>query len=163
MASINPPVKREDKHNRSKLNKKKRLIQKAKELENKKSKKFLNHQLSHIKELTKEVIDHEKAIEKRNEEVKRKKRISKESIPQTVRRGGKVIENPFPIDVPLTSELHGSIRKIQVVGNPFRDRMHKMMQRNLVEVGARRKQKKRRIKLRDRDKNWKLEDEETEA
>ena len=163
MASINPPVKREDKHNRSKLNKKKRLIQKAKELENKKSKKFLNHQLSHIKELTKEVIDHEKAIEKRNEEVQRKKRISKESLPPTVRRGGKVIENPFPIDVPLTAELHGSIRKIQVVGNPFRDRMHKMMQRNLVEVGARRKQKKRRMKLRDRDKSWKLEDEESEA
>ena len=41
--------------------------------------------------------------------------------------------------------------------------MHKMMQRNLVEVGARRKQKKRRIKLRDRDKGWKIEDEESEA
>ena len=132
-------------------------------MENQKSKKYLNHQLSHIKELTKEVLEHERAIEKRNEEVHRKKRISKESVPPTVKRGGKVVENPFPIDVPVASELHGSIRKIQVVGNPFRDRMHKMMQRNLVEVGARRKQKKRRIKLRDRDKNWKLEDEETEA
>ena len=35
-----------------------------------------------------------------------------------------------------------------------------MMQRNLVEVGARRKQKKRRMKLRDRDKTWKLQPEE---
>ena len=49
---------------------------------------------------------------------------------------------------------------IQAIGNPFRERMHKMMQRNLVEVGARRKQKKRRMKLRDRDKTWKLQPEE---
>ena len=52
------------------------------------------------------------------------------------------------------------MRKIQAIGNPFRERMHKMMQRNLVEVGARRKQKKRRMKLRDRDKTWKLQPEE---
>ena len=57
-------------------------------------------------------MDHEKAIEKRNaketSQVQRKKRISvnKESLPPTVRRGGKVnckTHERFPIDVrPLT-------------------------------------------------------------
>ena len=158
--SINPPVKRENKHNRAKINKKKYLKLKAKELADKKNKKFLNHQLSHIKELTKEVVVNEKEVQKRREDIQRKKKISKESINPPVKRGGKTIENPFPIDVPLSDELHGSMRKIQAIGNPFRERMHKMMQRNLVEVGARRKQKKRRMKLRDRDKTWKLQPEE---
>ena len=77
----------------------------------------------------------------------------------------------------MPKKLHGSIRKIQVVGNPFRDRMHKMMQRNLVEVNGvghavsketsfcqlQEDPEIRKAKLRDRDKSWKLEDEESEA
>ena len=110
--------------------------------------------------MKKSVIENEKEIEKRRNDVRRKKNISKQATNLPVKRGGKHVQNPFPIDVALSDELHGSIRKIQVIGNPFRERMHKMMQRNLVEVGAKRKQKKRRIKMRDRDKNWKLPDEE---
>ena len=111
--------------------------------------------------MKKSVIANEKEIKRRREDVRRKKNISKQATNLPVKRGGKDVQNPFPIDVALSDELHGSIRKIQVIGNPFRERMHKMMQRNLVEVGAKRKQKKRRIKMRDRDKNWKLPEEET--
>ena len=44
------------------------------------------------------------------------KEISKESINPPVKRGAK---RPISIDVSLSDELHGSMRKIQAIGNPF--------------------------------------------
>ena len=91
-----------------------------------------------------------------------KMREEKKLLPKAVKYGNTVVENPFPIDAPLSDELHGSLRKVRMVGNPVRDRLHSMMQRNLVEVGGRRRGKKKgsTFKMMDRDKKWKLPEEQ---
>ena len=153
--SINPAVRREKKLSQAGKNKRVRHKQGLKELAARKTGKSFNAQFSQIKKIDKEVKIEEKEKEERRKEMKKLK-AEKALIPAPVKYGGKIVETPFPIDAPLSEELHGSIRKVVRVGNPIRDRLHSMMQRNLVEVGKIKKNKKKNEKLRARDKKWAL-------
>lgn len=159
--SINPAVKREKKLTRAQRNKRARLKREEKERASLKVAKVKNSQLSHLKEIGKEIKRSASELEKKREMVT-KMREEKKLLPKAVKYGNTVVENPFPIDAPLSDELHGSLRKVRMVGNPVRDRLHSMMQRNLVEVGGRRRGKKKgsTFKMMDRDKKWKLPEEQ---
>lgn len=122
---------------------------------NKKAKE-LNHQLSHLKEISKSVSieEREKMENKARVEAWRKERELSEA---PLKRGGKILHQQPGIEVVDMADLPGNIRGIKPFGNAVRDRMHNMMRRNVVEVGTRQRRKKPKVKMLERDRDWKLE------
>ena len=56
----------------------------------------------------------------------------------------------------LTDDLDGSMKGIKVQNNPVQDRLHNMMRRGILELGTKKKNRKRMMKMIARNRNYKV-------
>eukprot|EP00949_MAST-11_sp_MAST-11-sp1_P001167 g1167.t1 len=75
--------------------------------------------------------------------------------PPVLQRGGQKLRQQ--IDIQLAEDIPDSIRRLEPVGNPIKDRFHNLMRRNKVDIGRDVKSKKARYKEFPREKNWQID------
>ncbi|XP_074659285.1 ribosome biogenesis protein NOP53-like [Tubulanus polymorphus] len=145
--SVNPPIRREDKKTKTERNKEKKQKLKEVEMQMLKEKKSKDNEFFRLKALKKEVSERERLIEER----RLIKKAAQLQEPYKTKKLGKMKFEEPDLEVKMTQELEGSLRKLKPEGHLLIDRFKNLQKRNIIETRQKAKFD-RRYKLKFQEK-----------
>nr|XP_011446756.2 ribosome biogenesis protein NOP53 isoform X1 [Crassostrea gigas]XP_011446757.2 ribosome biogenesis protein NOP53 isoform X2 [Crassostrea gigas] len=127
--SVNPPVRRESKKTRTQRNKEKKKKMQEKLKAQGKMDKTKANEIFRLKSMKAELDEREADLQRKAQE--RRQKWQSQGL-QTRKLGRLKFEEPL-LEIKLSGELEGSLRKLKPEGNLFVDRMKSFEKRNIME------------------------------
>ncbi|XP_061173866.1 ribosome biogenesis protein NOP53-like [Saccostrea echinata] len=127
--SVNPPVRRESKKTKTQRNKEKRKKNLEKLKAQEKSEKTKANEIFRLKTMKAEIDEREADLQRRKQV--RRQKWQAQGL-KTRKLGRLKFEEPL-LEIKLSDELEGSLRRLKPEGNLFVDRMKSLEKRNIME------------------------------
>ncbi|XP_022332114.1 ribosome biogenesis protein NOP53-like isoform X2 [Crassostrea virginica] len=127
--SVNPPVRREAKKTKTQRNKEKRKKMQEKLKAQEKTEKTKANEIFRLKSMKTEIDEREAELQRRAQE--RRQKWQAQDL-KTRKLGRLKFEEPL-LEIKLSDELEGSLRKLKPEGNLFVDRIKSLEKRNIME------------------------------